>query len=167
MGLVSNSNVAERRANSMTVSTSKNRIYRMLNYVTILFITERLICLIKFNCVSVLHTPIVHAHDVSKQISREKSFFVIFYFGILLLNNWLRLRWQFELNMESCQQADEEEMFSWNKIINALKHSRRNINPFTTFKPSVENVIKQLVHTSAVRSLRYKALGKFGEHARS
>ena len=40
MGLVSNSNVAERRANSMTVSTSKNRIYRMLNYVTILFITE-------------------------------------------------------------------------------------------------------------------------------
>ena len=41
MGLVSNSNVAERRANSMTVSTSKNRIYRMLNYVTILFITER------------------------------------------------------------------------------------------------------------------------------
>ena len=41
MGLVNNSNVAERRANSMTVSTSKNRIYRMLNYVTILFITER------------------------------------------------------------------------------------------------------------------------------
>ena len=41
MGLVSNSNVAERRANSMTVSTSKNSIYRMLNYVTILFITER------------------------------------------------------------------------------------------------------------------------------
>ena len=41
MGLVSNSNVAERRANSMTVSTSKNRIYKMLNYVTILFITER------------------------------------------------------------------------------------------------------------------------------
>ena len=41
MGLVSNSNVVERRANSMTVSTSKNSIYRMLNYVTILFITER------------------------------------------------------------------------------------------------------------------------------
>ena len=31
----------------------------------------------------------------------------------------------------------------------------------------VENVIKQLVHTSAVRSLRYEALGKFGEHSRS
>ena len=31
----------------------------------------------------------------------------------------------------------------------------------------VENVIKQLVHTSAVRSSRYEALGKFGEHSRS
>ena len=31
----------------------------------------------------------------------------------------------------------------------------------------VENVIKQLVHTSAVRSSKYEALGKFGEHSRS
>ena len=31
----------------------------------------------------------------------------------------------------------------------------------------VENVIKQLVHMSAVRSLRYEARGKFGEHSRS
>ena len=31
----------------------------------------------------------------------------------------------------------------------------------------VENVIKQLVHASAVRSSRYEALGKFGEHSRS
>ena len=31
----------------------------------------------------------------------------------------------------------------------------------------VENVIKQLVHTSAVCSSRYEALGKFGEHSRS
>ena len=31
----------------------------------------------------------------------------------------------------------------------------------------VENVIKQLVYTSAVRSSRYEALGKFGEHSRS
>ena len=29
----------------------------------------------------------------------------------------------------------------------------------------VENVIKQLVHESAVRSSRYEALGKFGEHS--
>ena len=31
----------------------------------------------------------------------------------------------------------------------------------------VENVIKQLVHTSALRSLRYEKPGKFGEHSRS
>ena len=30
----------------------------------------------------------------------------------------------------------------------------------------VENVIKQLVHTTAVRSSRYEARGKFGEHER-
>ena len=55
---------------------------------------------------SVLHIPIVHAHDVSKQIPREKHL-------------------------------------------------------------GVENVIKQLVHMSAVHSTRYEALGKFGEHSRS
>ena len=54
-----------------------------------------------------LYIPIVHAHDVSKQIPREKIL------------------------------------------------------------PWVENVIKQLVHTSAVGSSRYEALGKFGEHSRS
>ena len=27
------------------------------------------------------------------------------------------------------------KMFSWDEIINVLKHSRGNINPFTTFKP--------------------------------
>ena len=53
-----------------------------------------------------LHIPIVHAQDVTKQIPREKIFY------------------------------------------------------------RVENVIKQLVHTSAVRSLRYEARGKFGEHER-
>ena len=56
---------------------------------------------------SVLDISIVHAHDVSKQIPREKNF--------------------------------------------AL----------------VENVIKQLVHVSAVHLSRYEARGKFGEHSRS
>ena len=56
---------------------------------------------------SMLHIPIVHAHDISKQIPREKK------------------------------------IFHW-----------------------VENVIKQLVHTSAVCSSRYEARGKFGEHER-
>ena len=31
----------------------------------------------------------------------------------------------------------------------------------------VENVIRQLIHTSAVRSSRHEALGKFGEHSSS
>ena len=34
------------------------------------------------------------------------------------------------------RSLQRSEMFSWNKIINALKRSRGNINPFTTFKPS-------------------------------
>ena len=55
-----------------------------------------------------LHIPIGHTHDVSKQIPQEKK-------------NFHR----------------------------------------------VENVIKQSVHTLAVCSLRYEALGKFGEHSRS
>ena len=59
-----------------------------------------------------LHIPIVHTHDVRKEIPREKKF---------------------------------------------LQHLNHQ----------VENVIKQLVHTSAVRSSRYEALGKFGEHSRS
>ena len=57
---------------------------------------------------SMLHIPIVHAHDVSKQIPREKTIF-----------------------------------------------------------HGVQNVLKQLIHMSAVRSSRYEALGKFGEHSRS
>ena len=40
----------------------------------------------------------------------KKIFSAIFYFGILLLKNWLRLRRQFKLNMESCEPADEEEL---------------------------------------------------------
>ena len=63
-------------------------------------------------------------------------------------------------------RLQRSEMFSWNKIINGLKRSRGIIDPFTTFNHRVENVIKQLVHTSAVRSSRYEALGKFGEHER-
>ena len=37
-------------------------------------IMEPFFCLITFNCVSVLHISIVHAHDISKQIPRKKKF---------------------------------------------------------------------------------------------
>ena len=42
--------------------------------------------------------------------SRKKIFYGIFYFGILLQKNWLRLWQQFKLNMESCEPVDEEEL---------------------------------------------------------
>ena len=52
-----------------------------------------------------LHIPIVHARDVSKQIPREKNFSASFYFGILLLKNWLRLRRQFNLHYISATKV--------------------------------------------------------------
>ena len=66
----------------------------------------------------------------------KKNFSGIFHYWILLLKKWLRLRRQFKPNIESCEEADEKEMFPENKIINALKRTRGNMNPFTTFKPS-------------------------------
>ena len=61
---------------------------------------------------SVLHIPIVHAHDVRKQIPREKNFLRHFLLWDFTIKNWLRLRREFKLHMESCEPADEEEMFS-------------------------------------------------------
>ena len=40
------------------------------------------------------------------------------------------------------------------------------LTPLQHLNHRVENVIKQLVHTSAVRSSRYEARGKFEEHER-
>ena len=75
---------------------------------------------------SVLHIPIVNAHDVSKQIPQEeKVFSAIFYFGILLLKNWLRLRRQFKLNMESCEPADDEELPTFSLGMEFLKGQER------------------------------------------
>ena len=49
--------------------------------------------------------------------------------------------------------------------LNAWKTSGQpRINGFKNYL--VENVIKQLIHASAVRSSRYEARGKFGEHER-
>ena len=80
----------------------------------------------------------------------RKKFLRDFLLWDFTTKNWLRLRRQFKLNMESCEPADEEEMFSWNKLINqnCLQHLNHR----------VENVIKQLVHTSAMRPSRYETL---------
>ena len=61
---------------------------------------------------SVLHIPIVHARQQTNR-SRKKNFLRDFYFRILLLKNWLRLRRKFKLNMESCKPADEEELLTF------------------------------------------------------
>ena len=52
------------------------------------------------------------------------------------------------------------------EIIKEARHQQTNPSRKKTFH-RVENVLKQLVHTSAVRSSRYEALRKFGEHSRS
>ena len=77
----------------------------------------------------------------------KKIFSPIFYFGILLLKNWLRLWWLFKLNMESCEPADEEELPTFSLGIEFL----------TPQKEQKEKENKE-------HSLRYEALGKFGEH---
>ena len=81
---------------------------------------------------------------------RKKIFSAIVYFGILLLKNWLRLWWQFKLNIKSCEPADEEELPTFSLGIEFL----------TPQKEQKEKENKE-------HSLRYEALDKFGEHSRS
>ena len=100
-----------------------------------------------------LHIPIAHARDVSKQIPREKNFSAIFYFGILPLKNWLRLRRQFKLNMESFEPADEEELSTFSLGMEFLtpqkerkeKENKERTRPVLSrfANHRVENVIKQ------------------------
>ena len=108
---------------------------------------------------------------------RKKIFSAIFYFGILPLKNWLRLWRQFKLNMKSCEPADEEELPTFSSGMEFLtpqkerkeKDNKEQARPVSSrfANHRVENVIKQLVHTSAVRSSRYEALGSFEEYSRS
>ena len=58
-----------------------------------------------------LHSYCARSLRQQRNLSLEKIFSAIFYFGILLLKNWLRLRRQFKLSMESCEPADEEELY--------------------------------------------------------
>ena len=60
--------------------------------------------------------------SANKSLEGKNFLHDFFYFGILLLKNWLRLRRQFKLNVET-------------RSFTAWRNSRGNINPFTTFKP--------------------------------
>ena len=76
--------------------------------------------------------------------------------------------------MENYEPADEEELptfslgmeFLTPQKMRKVKENEEQARPVSSrfANHRVENVIKQLVHTSAVRSSRYKARGKFGEH---
>ena len=112
----------------------------------------------------------------AKKSLEEKNFLRDFILWDFAIKNWLRLR-QFKLNMESCEPADEEELPTFSlgmEFLTLLKERKEKENKEQAWLVSsrfanhrVDNVIKQLVHTSAVRSSRYEALGKFGEHSRS
>ena len=86
--------------------------------------------------------------------------------------------------MESCEPVDEEELPTFSLGMEFLtppkkwkgKENKEQAwlvsSHFATLSESkLENininVIKQLVHMSAVHSSRYEALGKFEEHSRS
>ena len=71
--------------------------------------------------------------------------------------------------MKSCEPADEEELPTFSSGMEFLtpqkerkeKENKEQARPVSSrfANHRVENVIKQLVHTSAVRSSRYEALG--------
>ena len=130
-------------------------------------IIEPFFCLITFNCVSVLHISIVHAHDISKQILREKNFHQV--------ENIIKQLVHTPSVRSSRYEAIIEPFFcliTFNcvsvlhiSIVHAHDISKQILREKNFHQ--VENIIKQLVHTPSVRSSRYEALGKFGEHSRS
>ena len=123
-----------------------------------------------------LHIPIVHAHDISKQIPQEKKFSTQFFtlgfyykHGKLWASWWGRTAYFFSGNgvfnppppkkkMKRKKKNKEQAWLVSSHFVTLSESKLENINI---------NVIKQLVYTSAVRSSRYEALGKFGEHSRS
>ena len=84
--------------------------------------------------------------------------------NIVHLHAWIHL--SVFLTNRRQDRLQRSEMFSWNKIINALKRSRRNINPFATFKPAGWKCYKTFGSYVSVRSSRFEARGKFGEDER-
>ena len=62
-------------------------------------------------------------------------------------------------------RLQRSEMLSWNKIINALKRNRGNINPFTTFKPSGWKCHKTIGLYVSCAFIEIWSTWKFGEHS--
>lgn len=112
----------------------------------------------------------------AKKSLEEKNFLRDFLLWDFAIKNWLRLQRQFKLNMESCEPADEEELPTFSlgmEFLTLQKERKEKENKEQAWSVSsrfanhrVDNVIKQLVHASAVCSSRCEALGRFGERSR-
>ena len=130
-------------------------------------IIEPFFCLITFNCVSVLHISIVHAHDISKQIPREKNFHQVENIIKQLVHTPSVRSSRYEAIIEPFFCLITFNCVSVLHISIVHAHDISKQIPREKNFHQVENIIKQLVHTPSVRSSRYEALGKFGEHSRS
>ena len=116
-----------------------------------------------------LHIPIVHAHDVSKQIPREKNILRDF---LLWDFNWLRIRWQFTPNMENCEPADEEELPTFSLGMEFLtpqkgrkekenKEQTRSSSRFATLSESeLENILAER-HSERTNQITNWSVGAF------
>ena len=103
---------------------------------------------------------------------REKIVSTIFYFGILLLKNWLRLRRKFKLNMESCKPADEEELPTFSLGMEFLtpqkgrkekenKEQTRSSSRFATLSESELGNILAERHSERTNQITNWSVGKF------
>ena len=88
----------------------------------------------------------------SAKKSLEKKFLRDFLLWDFTIKNWLRLRWQFKLNMESFEPADEEELSTFSlgmEFLTPQKERKENkeqarpvLSRFANHR--VENVISYL-----------------------
>ena len=95
--------------------------------------------------------------------SRKKIFYTIFYFGILLQKNWLRLWQQFKLNMESCEPVDEEELptFSLGWVFNPPKKMKRKRKQRTSMAGVIPFCNSEWVQVGKYKYKCYKTIGLY------
>ena len=60
---------------TMIMTITIKIIFKLTLILIMIYAIITLLCLIKFNRANMLHIPIVHTHDVSKQIPRKKKKF--------------------------------------------------------------------------------------------
>ena len=98
--------------------------------------------------------------------SRKKIFSAIFYSRILLLKTGEDFGGNLSYTWKVVSQLMRKKCFPETKLSTRWSVAEGILTLLQHLNHRVENVIKQLVHTSAVRSSRYEARGKFEEHER-